>query len=178
MKNIWERLLLKMCSGNWEKLKFIHNGFWFYIKKQGFFNINIRNKFMIGISWLVFHEVCIHVQYFFGVVRNKLKLLLELNKRRSKVQGKNMSCERALDFDQWKTVNESAIFACLQIYLELLSLVTFLRFHSRGILPWQNTYPNLKTTCHIKLKFFVWTKLPENLLFAKYFISVAAPLIY
>ena len=137
---------------------------------------------MIGISWLVFHEVCIHVQYFFGVVRNKLKLLLELNKRRSKVQEKNMSCERALDFDQWKTVNESVIFACLQIYRELLSLVTFLRVHSNSkevsYLSWQNTYPNLKTTCHIKLKFFLWTKLPENLLFAKYLISVAAPLIY
>ena len=37
------------------------------------FNINIRNKFMIGISWLVSHEVCIHIQYFFGVVRNKLQ---------------------------------------------------------------------------------------------------------
>ena len=135
---------------------------------------------MLGISWLVFHEVCIHVQYFFGVVRNKLKLLLELNKRRSKVQEKNMSCERALDFDQWKTVNESVIFACLQIYRELLSLVTFLRVHSRGILPLDKTrtYPDLKTTCHIKLKFFLWTKLPENLLFAKYLISVAAPLIY
>ena len=37
-------------------------------------------------------------------------------------------------------------------------------------------YPNLKTTCHIKLKFFLWTKLLENLLQAKHFISVAAPL--
>ena len=41
---------------------------------------------------------------------------------------------------------------------------------------WQNTYPNLKTTCHINLKFFLWTKLLENLLLAKYLISVAAPL--
>ena len=89
MKSICDRLLLKMCSWNWEKLIF--------------FNINIGNKLMIGISWLVSHEVCIHGQYFFGVVRNKLKLLLESNKRRSKVQEKNMSCERALNFDQWKT---------------------------------------------------------------------------
>ena len=43
----------------------------FTFKKTGFFNINIRNKFMIGISRLVSHEVCIHKQYFFGVVRNK-----------------------------------------------------------------------------------------------------------
>ena len=89
MKSICDRLLPKMCSWNWEKLIF--------------FNINIGNKLMIGISWLVSHEVCIHGQYFFGVVRNKLKLLLESNKRRSKVQEKNMSCERALNFDQWKT---------------------------------------------------------------------------
>ena len=91
-----------------------------------------------------------------------------------------MSCERALDFDQWKTVNESVIFACLQIYRELLSLVTFLRVHSNSkevsYLSWQNTYPNLKTTCHIKLKFFFWTKLLENLLRAKYLKSVAATL--
>ena len=70
--------------------------------------------------------------------------------------------------------------ACLQIYRELLSLATFLRVHSNSkevsYLSWQNTYPNLKTTCHIKLKFFLWTKLLENLLHAKYLISVAAPL--
>ena len=74
----------------------------------------------------------------------------------------------------------SLIMACLQIYRELLSLVTFLRVHSNSkevsYLSWQNTYPNLKTTCHIKLKFFFWTKLLENLLRAKYLKSVAATL--
>ena len=30
-------------------------------------------------------------------------------------------------------------------------------------LSWQNTYPNLKTTCNTKLKFFLWPKLLENL---------------
>ena len=70
--------------------------------------------------------------------------------------------------------------AFLQIYRELLSLTTFLRVHwnSKEVsyLSWQNTYPNLKTTCHIKLKFFLWTKLLENLLVAKYLITVTAPL--
>ena len=70
--------------------------------------------------------------------------------------------------------------ACLQMYRELLSLKTFLRVHSNlkevSYLSWQNTYPNLKTSCHITLKFFLWTKLLENLLLAKYLISVAAPL--
>ena len=70
--------------------------------------------------------------------------------------------------------------ACLQIYRELLSLTTFLRVHSNSkevsYLSWQNTYPNLKTACHIALKLFLWTKLLENLLHAKYLISVTAPL--
>ena len=47
--------------------------------------------------------------------------------------------------------------ACLQIYRELLNLPTFLRVHSNSkelsYLSWQNTYPNLKTNCHMKLKF-------------------------
>ena len=69
---------------------------------------------------------------------------------------------------------------CLQVYQELLSLVTFLRVHSNSekvsYLSWQNTYPNLKTSCYIKLKFLLRTNLQENLLLAKYLISVAASL--
>ena len=38
----------------------------------------------------------------------------------------------------------------------------------------QNRFPNVKTTCHIKLKVFLWTKLLKSLLLAKYLISVAA----
>ena len=67
-----------------------------------------------------------------------------------------------------------------QIYQELLSLVTFLGVHSNSekvsYLSWQNMYPNWKTTCHIKLRFFLYTKPLENLLLAKYLISVPAPL--
>ena len=111
-----------------------------------------------------------------------------LNKRRSKVQEKNMSCERALNFDQWKTFSENYkpmrvwLWLVYKIYRELLSLTTFFRVHSNSkkvsYLSWQNTYPKLKTTYHIKPKSFLWTKLLENLLHAKYLISVAAPLIY
>ena len=72
------------------------------------------------------------------------------------------------------------ILTCLQIYRELLSLMTFLRVYSNSrevsYLSWQITYSNLKTTCHKKLKFFLWTKLLENLLHAKYLISATAPL--
>ena len=56
----------------------------------------------------------------------------------------------------------------------------FSRVHSNSkevsYLSWQNTYPNLKTTGHIKLKFFLRTKLLENLLLAKYLVSATAPL--
>ena len=66
LKNICEWLLLKMYPWNWETLKFIIRTFNFTLKKTGFFNINIRNKFMIGISWLVSHEVYIdiHIEFF------------------------------------------------------------------------------------------------------------------
>ena len=37
-------------------------------------------------------------------------------------------------------------------------------------------YLNSETTCHIKLKFFLWIYLLKNLLLAKYLISVAVPL--
>ena len=77
--------------------------------------------------------------------------------------------------------NESLTMASLQIYRKLLSLATFLRVHSNSeeasYLSWQNTYPNLETTCHIKLKFFLWTKLLADLLLSKYIISVAVPLM-
>ena len=52
------------------------------------------------ISQLVFHEVCIHIQYFLSVVRDKLQTLNIL--RRSKVQEKNMSCESALNLTDEK----------------------------------------------------------------------------
>ena len=69
-----------------------------------------------------------------------------------------------------------------QIYRVLLWLVTFLRVHSNSkevsYLSKQNTYPNLKTTCHIKLNSFLWTKLLENLLLAKHLISATADLSY
>ena len=69
---------------------------------------------------------------------------------------------------------------CLHIYRELLLLATFLWVYSNSkefsYFSWQNTYPNLKATCHVKLKLFLWTKLFQNLLLAKYLIYVAAPL--
>ena len=40
-----------------------------------FFQHQYQKQVMIGISWLVSHEVCIIIQDFFGVVRNEPQLL-------------------------------------------------------------------------------------------------------
>ena len=128
---------------------------------------------MNGTSWLVSHFIFTYN--------------ISLKKRRSNVHENNMSCERALNFDHWKTFSENYkpmrvwLWLVYKIYRELLLLATFLPVHSNSkevfYLSWPNKYPNLKTTCHIKLKFFLRTKLLENLLYTKYLISVAAPLI-
>ena len=61
-----------------------------------------------------------------------------------------------------------------------MSLAIFLRVDSTSkevsYLSWQGKYPNLKSNCHIKLKFFLRTKLLKKLLLEKYLISVAATL--
>ena len=114
----------------------------------------------------------------------RYKYLLELLKRRSKVQEKNMSCERGLNFDQWKTfsVNSKPMRVRLWLVYKFTENNCRLRLFSEFIqeevsyLSWQNTYPNFKTICRIKLKFFLWTKLLENVLLAKYLISVAVSL--
>ena len=57
----------------------------------------------VFISSFVSFGVCIYVQYFLDVMRNQTlnkKYLPELRKRRSKVHEKNISRERALNFDQ------------------------------------------------------------------------------
>ena len=70
LKNISERLLLKLCSWNWENLFIMSFNFTF---KNRFFQHQYQKQVYFGISWLVSHEACIHIQYFFGVVRNKLQ---------------------------------------------------------------------------------------------------------
>ena len=89
--------------------------------------------------------------------------------------------------DHWKTFSENYISQWEFDYGLFANLPRIIVSHDfspsslklrRGILPLlTNTYPNLKTTCHIKLKFFLWTKLLKNLLLAKYPISVAASLM-
>ena len=97
-----------------------------------------------------------------------------------------MSCECALNFDQWERFSKNYKPMWVWLWLvykfteKLLSLMIFLRVCSNSkevyYLSWQTTYPNLKTACHIKLKRFLWTLLLESLLLAKYLISITAPL--
>ena len=88
-----------------------------YIKNRFFSNIfniiTIKNKFMIGISWLVSHEVCIHIQYFFGVVRNKLQ-----TKEDQKFEKRICHVNHALYFDQWKTFSTN--YKPMRVWLRLV----------------------------------------------------------
>ena len=69
LKNISE-WLLPMCLWNWENLFIMsYNS----TLKNKFFQHHYQKQVDFGISWLVSHEVYIHIQYFSGVVRNKLQ---------------------------------------------------------------------------------------------------------
>ena len=91
-----------------------------------------------------------------------------------------MSCERALNFDQWKTFSEN--HKPMRVWLWLVHKFTenyivphdISQTQKRYPTSLSKMYPNLKTT-YISNYIFLWTKLLENLLLAKYLISVAAP---
>ena len=113
-----------------------------------------HEKIIAFSSWLVSHYVCIYIKYFFGLVRNKLwttgsetlnTKYLELIKRRSKVEENNMSCERGLNFDQWKTFfeNYKPIKFDYGLFTNLPRIVNFspISFKlKRGILPFLRKY--------------------------------------
>ena len=152
-------------------------------------SISLCFCFIIGSLWgLYLHK------YFFDVVSNKLQTIniyTRVDKKKIKSSRKEYVIRTYFKFWPMKIIlrklyaNESLIMGCLQIHRELLSLATFLRVHSKraiqkelSCLYWQNRYSNLKTTCHIKPKFFFWSKLLESILPAKYLRSVAATLIF
>ena len=146
------------------------------------FNINIRDKWKCLLICSCFMMGFLSSLYLYTVFILMYKYLLELIKRRSKVQEKNMSCERTLNFDQWKIFSEN--HEPMQVWLWLAYKFTEnncrLRLFSEFIqtqmklsyLSWQNKYPSSKTTCHIKPKCFLWNKLPKDLLLANYITSV------
>ena len=97
---------------------------------------------------------------------------------------KRVCRERDLTFEQWNIFHEN--YKLKTVWLWLLYKITENICHSRlfpkftqtkkevSYLPWQNMCSNLKIPCHIKQKSFLWTKLLDKLLLAKYLISVAA----
>ena len=115
-----------------------------------------------------------------GTLNNKYPT--ELIKRRSKVQEKNMSCERALNFDQWKTSSKNYRPMRFWFWLTNLSRIIIACDFSpssfrlkRSILsPLTKTYLNLKTVCHVKLNFSCKLNSQKNRLLTKYLLSVTA----
>ena len=162
LKNMWKCLFLFHERNKWKCLLLFHD--WFSLEFVFRYNI-------FAICWEINSKQSICT----GVKQKKIK-----SSRNEYVMWTCFKFWPIKNIFRKLWANESLIMACLQIYRELLSLATFLRVHSNSkevsYLPWQNAYPNLKTTCHIKLKFFLWTKLLENLLIVRYLISVAAPL--
>ena len=120
------------------------------LKKKNLIPISERSKnvflfiLISVILWFVSFGVCIYIQYSFDVVRNKLP---ELIKRRSKVHEKNMSCEHALNFYQWKHFPKtmSQWEFDYDLFTNLLTIVTH-NFSTgsfklkRGILPLLTKY--------------------------------------
>ena len=119
-----------MWPWNWEKTKIALKKFE-QVKMFVFISWKKQVKMLVFISWLVAFGVCIH-RYNISVRTPReltpckishicrcafkrssnirlwaMLYVLELIKGRSKVQEKNMSSERGLNFDQWKMFSEN-----------------------------------------------------------------------
>ena len=78
------------------------------------------------------------------------KFLLELIKRTSKVQAKNMSCEHTLNFDQWKTFFEN--YKPIRVWLWLVYKFTENLQLSTEFIQTQKRYPS----CLNKISILTW----------------------
>ena len=93
-----------------------------------------------------------------------------------------MSYKHALNFDQWKIFSEN--YKPMKVWLWLVYKITENYCRSwifSEFIQIQKSHPTSidevhMLTFHIKLKFFLWTKILENLLLAKYLISITASL--
>ena len=67
-----------------------------------------QEKMLIFISWSVSFGVCIQIQYFCDVVRNKLQTInIYLNWSKEDQKFKKIICEHGLNFDPWKTFSKN-----------------------------------------------------------------------
>ena len=111
--------------------------------------MKLRNIKKIGFStsasetssWLVLHN--------WFLMKFILTYNIYLSKRRSKVQEKNMSCDCALNFDQWKNFSENSEFN-YGLFTKLLRIIVARDFSpsssklSRGILPLLTKFVSLR----------------------------------
>ena len=108
---------------------------------------NVCFYFMIGFPWSL---------YSFTYNISLTKYLLELIKRRSKVQETNMSCERALNFDQWKTFSEN--YKPMRIWLWLVYKFTDNYCRSRLFFEFIQTQKRYPTSLD-KMRILTWKLL-------------------
>ena len=148
MKNICEPLLLKMCSWNWEKINKL------YMKETS------ENVF---ISWKKQVKMLSFTSVMWWEINSKQSVSTWTNEKHfPKTIGK-------WEFDYGLfTILPRIIVACdfSQSSLKLRNPTSLDKLH---MVTW-------KLPASIKLKFFLCTKLLENLRLVKYLTSVAAPL--
>ena len=114
-------------------------------------------------SWLVSHEVCIHIQYFFGGVRNKLQTILTNEKHFPRTISQ-------WEFDYGLSTNLPRIVEFTDFSPSSYKL-------KRGIPPLLTKYVSwLKNYLSYQAKIFLVNLTPKDLLLAKYLIFVGAPL--
>ena len=119
-------------------------------------------------------------EHFWGTAFKKY-LLASI--KRSKVHERNISRERAWNFDQWKTFSEN--YKAVRVWLWLVCKITKNNCRSRILAKFPQTIKNYPTflnklsilTCRLLVissqKIFLWTTLLENLCLAKYLLSAS-----
>ena len=128
-------------------------------------------------------HLCSHTIFLWcGEKLNPITKYLDLIRKKSKVQETNMSYKHALNFDQWKIFSENykpmkvwlwLVYKIIENYCRSWLSSEFIQTQKSHLISIDKMH---LLTCHIKLKFFLWTKLLENLLLAKYLASIAASL--
>ena len=109
---------------------------------------------MIGFPWRLYSHT---IFLWWGEKQTSNTKYLELIKRRPKFQEKNMSCERVLNFHQWKTFSEN--YKPMRVWLWLVYRFTencqIYRLFSEFIQT-QKTYPtSLDKICILTWKLLV-----------------------
>ena len=80
--------------------------------------------FVFVLSFVCIGGSCIYKQYFFDAVINHVlnKSNLDIIRRASKVQEENISCERALNIEEWLAFSEN--YKSLRVWLLLVYKLT------------------------------------------------------